>query len=75
VTKALVVYNPTMSDRERPQIGGRPHAGFIAQLIATAGSAPQTRARHRAEPIEAATAYRAVRPLPVRNCAGFARSL
>jgi hypothetical protein len=35
----------------------RPDAGFIAHLIATSAQAPQTRARRRAEPGEAISAY------------------
>jgi hypothetical protein len=37
----------------------RPRAGFLAQLIATAQQAPQTRARRRAEPNRASAAYAA----------------
>jgi hypothetical protein len=36
---------------------GRPRADFLAQLIATAAQAPQTRLRRRAEPEEAVAAY------------------
>ena len=35
-------------------------AAFLAHLIATKDQAPQTRARRRAEPSEAITAYRTV---------------
>jgi hypothetical protein len=38
---------------------GRAHAVFLAHLIATRRQEPQTRARRRAEPDEAARAYRA----------------
>lgn len=38
---------------------GRPSAVFLAQLIATAQQAPQTRQRRRAEPSEARTIYAA----------------
>jgi hypothetical protein len=37
----------------------RPAAAFLAQLIATAHGAPQTRARRRAEPADACAAYAA----------------
>ncbi len=37
-----------------------PLAPFVAHLIATHQSLPQTRARNRAEPANAASAYRAV---------------
>jgi hypothetical protein len=39
------------------QIGGRPRADFLAQLIATLAQAPQTRLRRRAAPGEAIAAY------------------
>ncbi|MGC1352278.1 MAG: hypothetical protein WA858_21275, partial [Xanthobacteraceae bacterium] len=49
-------------------IGGRPQANFLAQLIATAAQAPQTRVRRRAGPEEAIAAYgmRARLPRPQR---------
>ena len=37
----------------------RPNPDFLAQLIAMAAKAPQTRGRRRAEPQEAIAAYRA----------------
>jgi hypothetical protein len=40
--------------------GSRPLAAFLAQLIATAQQAPQTRRRRRAEPKEASAIYAAV---------------
>jgi len=40
--------------------GSRPSAAFLAQLIATAQRAPQTRRRRRAEPNEVSTIYAAV---------------
>lgn len=43
-------------DRSSP-LGPRLSAPFLAQLIATRQSAPQTRARNRAEPREATAAY------------------
>jgi hypothetical protein len=39
--------------------GSRPCGGFLAQLIATAQQAPQTRARRRAAPGDASAAYAA----------------
>jgi hypothetical protein len=39
--------------------GSRPSAFFLAQLIATAQQAPQTRRRRRAEPNEASSIYAA----------------
>jgi hypothetical protein len=41
-------------------VGQAPPAAFLAQLIATALKAPQTRARRRAEPDDASAAYSAV---------------
>jgi|SRR5215470_14126329 len=38
----------------------RPRAPFVAQLIATALKAPQTRARRRAEPADASAVYATV---------------
>jgi hypothetical protein len=45
---------------------GRAHAAFLTHLIATRRELPQTRARRRAEPGEAARAYgdRLARPAP-----------
>jgi hypothetical protein len=45
---------------------GRAHAAFLVHLIATHRELPQTRARRRAEPDDAARAYRArlARPAP-----------
>jgi hypothetical protein len=45
---------------------GRAHAAFLVHLIAAHRELPQTRARRRAEPDEAARAYRArlARPAP-----------
>ena len=40
-------------------VGQAPPAAFLAQLIATALKAPQTRARRRAEPDDASAAYSA----------------
>jgi hypothetical protein len=38
-------------------VGCRPRADFLAQLIATVARAPQTRLRRRAEPEQAIAAY------------------
>jgi len=45
----------------------RTNADFLAHLIATAGQAPQTRARRRAEPDEAAHAYRVLSQWPTKS--------
>jgi hypothetical protein len=62
VNKALVPVTPVNRDTAhrdtcRPQQTSRPDSGFVAQLIATKAQAPQTRARRRAEPVEAISAY------------------
>jgi hypothetical protein len=59
-SRALVVIAPP-----QPPSAARPHrnAQFVAHLIATRTQAPQTRIRRRAEPREAAQAYRAVASL------------
>ena len=45
----------------------RPRADFIAQLIATAAAAPQTRTRRRAEPDVAIAAYAAADHRPASS--------
>lgn len=60
-SRALVAVGPTPP---RPAVAAartslRPDAAYLAQLIATAAQAPQTRARCRAEPAAAAEIYRA----------------
>jgi len=52
---ALVPIAPTRPVRS----SGRAHAAFLVHLIATRRDQPQTRARRRTEPGEAARAYRA----------------
>jgi hypothetical protein len=52
---ALVPLAPTRMARP----AGRAHAAFLVHLIATRRELPQTRVRRRAEPGEAARAYRA----------------
>jgi hypothetical protein len=55
--RALVLLSAASS---APQTSGpRPCAGFLAQLIATAQQAPQTRQRRRAAPDEANASYTA----------------
>ena len=56
-SRALTVIDPPARS-ELPFVRG--DAAFLAQLIATKGQAPQTRARRRAEPAEALAAYRKV---------------
>ena len=56
-SRALIPIEPANGVREAPTAGQRPYAGFLAQLIATAGQLPQTRERRRAEPEDAIAAY------------------
>ena len=53
---ALVLVGPGPATAVEPA-GSRPSALFLAQLIATAQRAPQTRWRRRAEPHEVSTVY------------------
>jgi len=53
----------------------RPRADFIAQLIATAVAAPQTRTRRRAEPEAAIAAYAALDQRPAPSGRALSRSL
>jgi hypothetical protein len=64
-----------LSDEPTPAVGQRPHADFVAHLIATAVQAPQTRARRRAEPQVALAAYRAVGQWPSEAGRALSRSL
>jgi len=54
--RALVPTTPLPRDGD-PCFRGRPCGTFLAQLIATALEAPQTRARRRAAPHDASRAY------------------
>ena len=55
--------------------GSRPSAVFLAQLIATAQQAPQTRRRRRAEPNEVSTIYAAVSAPAARIGRAMCRSM
>ena len=59
-SRALVVTAPAAVIESRP---AHRRATFLAHLIATKEQAPQTRARRRAEPTEAISAYRTVAAL------------
>jgi hypothetical protein len=63
VSNALVPVAHPDQDPTVP-VAGRPHADFIAHLIATSVLAPQTRVRRRADPDQAAAAYGALDRLP-----------
>ncbi len=55
---------PSIESSEPPSpFSRRPAAPFLAHLIATAQSEPQTRDRRRAEPVTAAQAYATVTAL------------
>jgi hypothetical protein len=58
-SRALVLVGSSQGTVVDPA-GSRPSAVFLAQLIATAQRAPQTRRRRRAEPNVAVTIYAAV---------------
>jgi hypothetical protein len=55
--------------------GSRPSAAFLAQLIATAERAPQTRRRQRAEPGEVSTIYAAASAPATRTGGAICRSM
>jgi len=63
---ALVPLAPTRQKAADPSVSRRPNADFVAQLIATATQAPQTRARRRAAADEVSAVYLALdrRPSP-----------
>ncbi len=64
MSKALIPLAPGRSRAADPP-ANRPSADFVAQLIATTSQAPQTRARRRAEPQDAAAAYHALGQWPI----------
>lgn len=68
---ALVPLGPA---RHVQRPAGRAQAAFLVHLIATRRELPQTRARRRADPDDAARAYRAraARPAP---CPMLSRSI
>jgi hypothetical protein len=55
--------------------GARPSAVFLAQLIATAQRAPQTRRRRRAEPRDVSKVYTAASAPVTRMGQAFCRAL
>jgi hypothetical protein len=70
--RALVVIGSGQGTAVDPA-GSRPSAVFLAQLIATAQQAPQTR-RRRAEPKAVSTIYAAVSAPAARMGRAFCRS-
>jgi hypothetical protein len=57
MSTALVPVLAVAADSSVSSAPSRPRADFIAQLIAAAVQAPQTRVRRRAEPEEASAVY------------------
>jgi hypothetical protein len=72
--RALVLVGPGQGTEIGPA-GARPSAVFLAQLIATAQRAPQTRRRRRAEPSEVSTIYAAASTPVARTGQAFCRAL
>ena len=77
---ALVPLTPRVRDAAPPQSDRRANtnhtkADFVAHLIATAVQAPQTRARRRAEPLEAVAAYQSLGQWPTEAGRAISRSL
>jgi hypothetical protein len=64
VNTSLVPVTPINRDADTQRPASYPDCGFIAHLIATKAQAPQTRARRRAEPDEAISAYAALGQQP-----------
>jgi hypothetical protein len=75
LSTALVALTP--NDREPAPVPttSRPHADFIAHLIATSAQAPQTCARRRAAPEAVTQIYRACGQLPGKMPARAGRAL
>jgi hypothetical protein len=66
MSNALVPLTPADRAAVNVRATCRPHADFIAHLIATSAQAPQTRQRRRAAPGEATEIYRARGDVPIR---------
>ena len=75
VSHALVPLAPTDRAATAVQATRRANADFVAHLIATSAQAPQTRARRRANPEEAITAYDALGHWPTPAGRTLSRSL
>jgi hypothetical protein len=71
----LVALTPNDREAVPVRVSSRPHADFIAHLIATSAQAPQTRARRRANPEEAIAAYDALGHWPTPAGRTLSRSL
>ena len=66
-TRALIAIAPPAPCERVPMLTRHPAAPFLAQLIATKLQAPQTRARRRAEPLDAIAVYRGYKSAPPRT--------
>jgi hypothetical protein len=75
MTTALVAIGPTAQTAPAKMASVRADAPFVAHLIATAAKVPQARARRRAEPDAASTAYRALGQWPSNAGGVLSRSL
>ncbi len=72
--RALVLVGPAQGTAAG-SAASRPSAAFLAQLIATAQRAPQTRRRRRADPRVVSTIYTAASAPAARMGGAFCRSL
>jgi hypothetical protein len=78
LTNALVAMVPLGPAHDKPadvRATSRPHADFVAHLIATAEQAPQTCARRRLAPREANAIYRSHDQAPAVTGRALSRSL
>ncbi len=75
MSTALVALTPAADSAPVMQVGSRPRADFLAQLIATSVKAPQTRLRRRAEPDVAIAAYCSSDRTPTSAGGALQRSL
>lgn len=73
--RSLVVLPGTIRPAPASSRSVKPSAVFVAQLIATALDAPQTRARRRAEPGDGLAAYNAAMSGPAAERGKVLRSL
>ncbi len=75
MSTALVPLTPAADSAPVLQVGSRPRADFLAQIIATSVKAPQTRVRRRAEPEVAIAAYSSSNRAPTPAGGAVRRSL
>jgi hypothetical protein len=66
-TRALIAIEADAPSEWPVLLTRHPAAPFLAQLIATRMQAPQTRARRRAEPLDAIAVYRTCKSGPSRT--------